>query len=57
MALGDTPGNGTIECAWHGARFDITTGAVLQGPATDPLPVFEVMVRDGAVLVGPRRAE
>jgi len=56
MALGDAPGNGTIECAWHGARFDIRTGAVLQGPATDPLPVYEVLVRDGAVFVGPRKA-
>ena len=56
MALGDAPGNGTIECAWHGARFDIETGEVLQGPATDPLPVFDVVVRDGAVHVGPRKA-
>lgn len=56
MALGDAPGNGTIECAWHGARFDIRTGAVLQGPATDPLPVYDVLLRDGAVLVGPRKA-
>ena len=55
MALGDAPGNGTIECAWHGARFDLRTGSVLQGPAEEPLPVFEVLVRDGAVLVGPRR--
>jgi len=57
MSLGDAPGDGTIECAWHGARFDISTGAVLQGPATDPLPVYEVIVRDGAVLVGPRKGE
>ncbi len=57
MALGDAPGDGTIECAWHGARFDIRTGEVLQGPATDPLPVYEVIVQDGAVLVGPRRRE
>ncbi len=57
MALGDAPGDGTIECAWHGARFDIRTGEVLQGPATDPLPVYEVLVRDGAVLVGPRKPE
>ena len=55
MALGDAPGNGTIECAWHGARFDIDTGEVLQGPAADPLPVFEVLVHDGAVHVGPRK--
>ena len=53
MALGDAPGNGTIECAWHGARFDMHTGSVLQGPATDPLPVYEVILREGAVLVGP----
>lgn len=57
MVLGDAPGDGTIECGWHGARFDIRTGAVLQGPATDPLPVYEVLVRDGAVLVGPRKPE
>ncbi|MGI9140041.1 MAG: Rieske (2Fe-2S) protein [Gemmatimonadaceae bacterium] len=55
MALGDTPGDGTIECAWHGARFDVRTGAVLQGPATDPLPVYEVAIHDGMVLVGPRK--
>lgn len=55
MALGDASGNGTIECAWHGARFDLLTGAVLQGPAEEPLPVFEVLIRDGAVLVGPRK--
>ena len=53
MALGDAPGDGTIECAWHGARFDMQTGGVLQGPATDPLPVYEVILREGAVLVGP----
>jgi len=57
MALGDAPGDGTIECAWDGARFDIRTGEVLQGPATDPLPVYEVIVQDGAVLVGPRKPE
>ncbi|HUR91155.1 MAG TPA: Rieske 2Fe-2S domain-containing protein [Gemmatimonadaceae bacterium] len=56
MALGDAPGNGTIECAWHGARFDVLTGGVLQGPATHPLPVYEVIVREGAVLVGPRKS-
>lgn len=55
MALGEAPGDGTIECAWHGARFDVRTGRVLQGPATDPLPVYEVIVREGAVLVGPRK--
>ena len=55
MALGDAPGDGTIECAWHGARFDIQSGIVLQGPATDPLPIYDVILHDGAVLIGPRK--
>ena len=30
--------DGTINCACHGSKYDITTGAVKQGPATKPLP-------------------
>jgi 3-phenylpropionate/trans-cinnamate dioxygenase ferredoxin component len=47
--------DGTIECAWHGARFDRVTGDVRRHPATEPLPVFEVRVSDGHVFVGPRK--
>ncbi|MDQ3950658.1 MAG: non-heme iron oxygenase ferredoxin subunit [Gemmatimonadota bacterium] len=47
--------DGTLECTWHGARFDCRTGAVLKGPAEDPLPVYEVKVDSGKVLVGPRK--
>jgi 3-phenylpropionate/trans-cinnamate dioxygenase ferredoxin subunit len=53
MALGDVLPDGTIQCAWHGARFDCTTGAVRQGPATTPLPIYEVRVEGDRVLVGP----
>jgi 3-phenylpropionate/trans-cinnamate dioxygenase ferredoxin subunit len=52
MSLGDVLADGTIQCAWHGARFDCATGAVRQGPATEPLPVFAVRVENGMVLVG-----
>jgi nitrite reductase/ring-hydroxylating ferredoxin subunit len=47
--------DGTIECVWHGARFDCRTGAVRRHPATDPLPVYEVRVEQGRVLVGRER--
>lgn len=53
MSLGDVLADRTIQCAWHGARFDCATGAVRQGPATDPLPVFAVRIEDGMILVGP----
>lgn len=52
ISLGDLLPDGTIQCAWHGARFDCETGAVLQVPATEPLPVYRVKVENGRVLVG-----
>jgi 3-phenylpropionate/trans-cinnamate dioxygenase ferredoxin component len=48
-------GDGTVECVWHGARFDCRTGAVRKGPAVDPVPTYEVRVEGGKILVGPRR--
>ena len=54
MSLGDVLADGTIQCAWHGARFDCATGEVRQGPAPRPLPVFEVRMDGDTVLVGPR---
>lgn len=46
---------GELECAWHGARFDCTSGAATHFPATDPVPTYDVIVEDGDVylLTGP----
>ncbi|MFL5560197.1 MAG: Rieske (2Fe-2S) protein [Gemmatimonadaceae bacterium] len=54
LSSGELIGDGTIECVWHGARFDCRSGAVLRGPAEETLPVYEVRVRGDEVLVGPR---
>jgi nitrite reductase/ring-hydroxylating ferredoxin subunit len=32
----------TIMCQCHGSHFDITSGAVISGPASQPLTVYEV---------------
>jgi 3-phenylpropionate/trans-cinnamate dioxygenase ferredoxin subunit len=53
MSDGTLRNDGTIECAWHGARFDCRTGRVCRGPAEDPLTVYSVRVEAGRVLVGP----
>jgi nitrite reductase/ring-hydroxylating ferredoxin subunit len=41
----------TIMCQCHGSRFDITTGAVISGPATEPLNVYEAVELDGDVQI------
>jgi 3-phenylpropionate/trans-cinnamate dioxygenase ferredoxin subunit len=54
MSLGDLLEDGTLQCAWHGARYDCKSGEVKQVPATAPLPVFHVRLEGDTVLVGPR---
>jgi len=41
----------TVECWAHGARFDLATGEPLSLPASEPLGVRRVEVRDGIVHV------
>jgi 3-phenylpropionate/trans-cinnamate dioxygenase ferredoxin component len=41
----------TLECWLHGSRFDLRTGQPTGLPATEPVPVYPVEVRDGFVFV------
>jgi nitrite reductase/ring-hydroxylating ferredoxin subunit len=41
----------TIMCQCHGSEFDVTTGAVISGPATQPLSVYEVRVDEGSIRI------
>jgi 3-phenylpropionate/trans-cinnamate dioxygenase ferredoxin component len=38
-----------VMCQCHGLRFDVTAGAVVNGPATEPLGVYEVRDLDGEI--------
>lgn len=43
LADGNLTGT-VIECAHHGATFDITTGRALSMPAVTPIEIFEVKI-------------
>lgn len=40
-----------IECWKHGSTFDLRTGEPQSLPATKPVPVYDVVLRDGEVFV------
>ena len=41
----------TLMCQCHGSRFDVTTGAVINGPATEPLHLYDVTEADGEIRI------
>ena len=54
--LGGPLAEGTLEgasvrCPWHGSRFALADGRVIEGPSVHAQPCFEVRVRDGQIEV------
>ena len=43
--------DGTIECVWHGARFDMASGRATRLPAIKPIRTYDVRVENGDILV------
>lgn len=43
-----------IQCPWHGSRFCIRDGSIVDGPATYPQPTLDVKLQNGQVLVRKR---
>jgi 3-phenylpropionate/trans-cinnamate dioxygenase ferredoxin subunit len=42
---------GTLTCALHLSRFDLTDGEPLDPPAELPLAIYDVVIEDGRVLI------
>ena len=56
LAEGSREGD-TVICPWHGSRFDIRSGAVVEGPAVFEQPHLETRVREGKIEIGLPGAE
>lgn len=50
LADGELDGT-TVTCPCHGSRFDVTTGAVLEGPAEEPVRSWIVEIEGGDLAV------
>ncbi len=51
LSAGELAADGTVECSWHGARFDPRSGLPCRGPACDPVRTYDVRVVEGRVYV------
>lgn len=54
LAQGERRDNDVV-CPWHGSRFDLCTGHVVNGPAVYPQPVYDVKVADGRISIRPSK--
>lgn len=51
LSEGDLLDNFSVRCPWHGLVFSLEDGSVLDGPATEPQPKFEVRIQEGQIEV------
>lgn len=50
LAQGELTGE-VLTCPWHGSRFNITNGAIINGPAKEPLKVYQSIVKDDFLFI------
>ncbi len=43
--------DGEVICSCHGSRFDLRTGDVIAGPATEPVPSYQIQIDGDSVVV------
>ncbi len=53
LSAGEVTRDGLIECSWHGAQFDPTTGVMLTGPGGDDVKTYDVRIADDRITIAP----
>lgn len=55
LSAGVLKPDGTLECPFHGARFDCATGACVRGPGEDAVATWAVALDGADIVIGGRR--
>jgi nitrite reductase/ring-hydroxylating ferredoxin subunit/uncharacterized membrane protein len=51
LSEGDLLDDCSVRCPWHQSIFSLKDGSVINGPATEPQPKFDVRTKDGQIEV------
>ncbi len=51
LSEGELLNDCSVRCPWHQSVFSLEDGSVIDGPATEPQPKFDVRVKDGQIEV------
>ena len=51
LSEGDLLENCSVRCPWHGSVFSLEDGSVIDGPAAEPQPKFDVRINNGQIEV------
>ena len=51
MLIDGTLEDSRIRCRCHGSTFELTTGAVIKGPAKEPEPSYRVKIENSKIYV------
>jgi nitrite reductase/ring-hydroxylating ferredoxin subunit len=43
--------SGNVQCPCHGSMFSLKTGEAVHRPATDPVPVYNVIIENGEIFI------
>ena len=43
-----------VTCPWHGSVFDVKSGLPLEGPATSPVPTYQVRIEGDDIRIAKR---
>jgi len=55
LSEGEFVGDCAVKCPWHGSVFSLENGSVIDGPATESQPEFDIRTRDGKIEVKLRK--
>lgn len=54
LSEGELDGD-VVTCPWHFSKFNVRSGEIVESPAEEEIPVYEVKVEGGSIYLGSQK--